>query len=84
MAEHLIEILDKSSFDTKIIDNIYEASNIVKSFSKNFHNIRVLNLNIRSISKNFELLETLLGIMYNDFDFIILTETWQVQNVDFF
>lgn len=48
-----------------------------KSFSKNNNDFSILNLNIRSMEKNFENFKDLLQRLNFKFHVICLTETWQ-------
>lgn len=48
-------------------------------FGKQSYDISVINLNIRSINKNYDEFLLLLEAVSVDFDVIILTETWQIQ-----
>lgn len=64
---------------TKIINPVADAKHLFKDtiFSV-FHN------NIRSVSKNFQELEVFLSSYDNCFDCICLTETWKIDNINYF
>lgn len=44
----------------------------------------LFHTNIRSVAKNFEHLEVLLSQFKNNFDIVVLTETWQLPRTDLF
>lgn len=74
----LIEEYD--NFETKVFDSNYEC---VEFLDNNF--LTVLNMNIRSIGKNFDELYILIESLNTvSLDIIVLTETWENYNIDNF
>lgn len=71
------------------LDNINtEISYSLKSFNKlisvNSPIFNLLHTNIRSISKNFNELEVLVSQIKNNLDVIVLSETWNIVNIENF
>ena len=59
----------------------YSVRESTQFFSKKkFNNFSILNLNFRSINKNFDNLKLLLHDLNHDFKIISLTETWLKSN----
>lgn len=63
--------------DIKQFNNIFDIKNAQGTFSV-YHN------NIRSIQKNFEQFEVYISEYHNFFSCIILTETWNITNINLF
>lgn len=68
-----------ADFPTTVYDNISECR--LEDPDKCFG---VFHQNIRSLAKNFETLEVALNQFQNQFDCIVLTETWRIHNTEFF
>lgn len=47
-------------------------------------NLKILQQNIESVSKNFNTLKAYLSDNINEFSIVILTETWRILNDDLF
>ncbi|XP_065658632.1 uncharacterized protein LOC136083154 [Hydra vulgaris] len=76
---------ENSSFDDyfnekNIVSEYYSVRESTQFFSKKKNNFSILNLNIRSINKNFDNLKLLLHDLNHDFKIISLTETWLKSN----
>lgn len=71
---HIVE--DMAHYN-QITNHISEKGTKVSSFS-------ILQQNIRSIAKNFDEMKIFLSQFDNHFDIIILTETWQIFDTNFF
>lgn len=69
---------------THNIDNINNLCLTVSNFSENKSMFNLFHSNIRSLSKNFDELQVMLSECKFNFDVIILSETWRIENVDCF
>jgi len=67
--------------------NYYNVDDINKLYTKNSRDKKftIFHLNIRSMAKNYRMLQNTLAIIDNKFDIIILSETWlKPHNVDIY
>lgn len=62
--------------------NIDNLDNLVKHNPDDY--FKIFHVNIRSISKNFDELNILLDSLKTKFDIIVLSETWQIKDIDVF
>ena len=68
--------------DTQYVNKISERESNIQI--QNVPIINIFHMNIRSIQKNFEELLMSLETTQNHFDFIVLTETWQLEAINNF
>ncbi|XP_065678226.1 uncharacterized protein LOC136093192 [Hydra vulgaris] len=66
------DCFDKLNFESKYY-SVYQSAQYLKNNKNAFS---ILNINIRSLNKNFENLKILLDEIKHDFSIICLTETW--------
>lgn len=59
-----------------------QETKVVLEVNNNYNNFKLVHFNIRSVMKNFSEIEIFLKQFDTKFDCIILTETWQVLNVN--
>lgn len=71
----LIETLELDNVDQ--FNDTFKENDLSKSFSI-YHN------NIRSIQKNFDQFEVYMTQFHKNFNCIVLTETWNIADKDFF
>lgn len=70
-----------TNLKTETVNSAQEANTVLQV--NNIHNnFKIIHFNIRSVLKNFPEIEIFLKQFDNEFDCIILTETWQVPNVN--
>lgn len=69
--------------NTLEVDEVLEFNNLTRNINNNDF-FTLLHQNIRSLSKNKNELEILLSQIGLNFDCIVLTESWKIQNKDFF
>ncbi|XP_065658504.1 uncharacterized protein LOC136083020 [Hydra vulgaris] len=67
---------DSNNFNQKIESQYYTVIESSQYLQKNKNSFSILNINIRSLNKNFENLRFLLDELKHDFKIICLTETW--------
>jgi hypothetical protein len=68
---------DSNYFSRKMLESqYYSVSESSQYLRKTENNFSILNINIRSLNKNFENLKILLDEIKYDFKIICLTETW--------
>lgn len=79
----LIRELDHQKTQTHVTKNINECRSVLNANNKNI-NFTLIHQNIRSISKNIDEFLITLKELGNDFDLIILTETWRIQNASLY
>ena len=66
-----------------VIEN-YDARRRYLSENNNPNSIKLIHTNIRSLSKNFEELESVLHKLHHEFEIIVLTECWNLQDKNLF
>lgn len=71
------------SIDTLLIPNIHVCCNTLNN-EPNSKDFKVMHMNIRSLSKNFDEFKVMLKALNNDFDCYILTETRQIEDITVF
>lgn len=76
-----IQTFTVNSIKTENVGSAQEARSILQ-INNNFSNFKLIHFNIRSVLKNFQELEIFLHQFDSKFDCIILTETWQVPNLN--
>ncbi|XP_065665545.1 uncharacterized protein LOC136086971 [Hydra vulgaris] len=72
----LSDVDDSNNFNQKIESQYYTVIESSQYLQKNKNSFSILNINIRSLNKNFENLRFLLDELKHDFKIICLTETW--------
>lgn len=70
-----------NKIQTELLENAFETNQIL-NVNSNVPNFKLVHVNIRSITKNIEEMEVFLSQFDHDFECIILTETWQIGNID--
>lgn len=82
-ADNLMHDLENENIITEVV---YDLNDLTHKVSINVNNspFRILHTNIRSIAKNFDELQIILTECNLNLDFIILTETWNVDNLEFY
>lgn len=75
------DVFEVQTLEAETIGHLKEIFNNHSSVSS----FRIFHSNIRSVQKNFSGLEAVVG-QFEDyfFDLIVLTETWQIKNIDLF
>lgn len=75
IRDHHVEVIN-----AELIKNVddYNNNNVL------IENLKIFHLNIRSVKKNIDQLNIFLKQFREQFDLIILTETWNIQNTDLF
>lgn len=68
---------------THIVQTVEEYNCLIE-INKAAENFSIFNKNIRSISKNFDELNVYIKQLKFDFDVIILTETWKVNDTNLY
>lgn len=68
---------------TEAVENPSQGNEVLR-INNVFNNFKILNANIRSIGKNIENLEVFLSNFDVPFECIVLTETWKIDNINFF
>lgn len=83
--DSFIRDYDNPAVDTKIFRNVSEYEEL-KSIKKKLLEVdfSILHNNIRSISKNFDEFCVFLTQFSNDFDCIVLSETWNIPDISCF
>lgn len=76
----LSDLQSYNSIETQYANDILEYESIIQGVPI----INIFHMNIRSIQRNFEELLILLDNCQNEFDIIILTETWQFEAINNF
>lgn len=74
------EIQNIKTFNLNTIQQVNEVINI----NNDTANFKIIHNNIRSISKNLEEFKIYIDQLQFDFDFIIFTETWQIQDTSIY
>lgn len=82
--EEYIQLLDSDIIKNNSVEDIHKCNLEIEKSAGNFFGLNFFHTNIRSISKNFDEFEVLLSLLKINFDFLILSETWQVTNPDLF
>lgn len=72
-----------SKIETETVANSTQGNEILK-INNNFLNFKILSSNIRSLAKHFEELEIFLSHFNEPFDCIVLTETWNIENINLY
>ncbi|KAJ8939952.1 hypothetical protein NQ317_006929, partial [Molorchus minor] len=70
-----------NTIKTELVSNLDECNQVLKINDHNC-NIKLLHNNIRSIGKNLEEFKCYLKQLTTDVECIVLTETWQVADLD--
>lgn len=81
--DQYIRDFNVTTIETYSLEDVHEAR-MVLNVNKNSSNFKLLNCNIRSISKNFDEFKIYLHQLNSDIDCIILTETWMIHCTDVF
>lgn len=68
--------------DNRCFLSVQDVNNFIKS--ENDFNIRIFHVNIRSLNKNLDSLKIVLSQIECFYDFIVLTETWKMQDISLF
>lgn len=79
---YLVE-LESNKIETLISNSINETNLFINKFTVN-KNFKIFHTNIRSLAMNFDELEIFLSRIQNGFDVIVLTESWNITNLDNF
>lgn len=74
---------DIPKVETEIVETAAQGNDVLK-INGSFLNFKILNNNIRSLSKNLEYLEIFLSHFDEPFECIILTETWKIDNINMY
>lgn len=82
-AENLMNDIENENIAT---DVVYNLDDLKYKISVNAYNssFRILHTNIRSIAKNFDEFQIIISESNLNLDFIILTETWNVDNFEYY
>lgn len=68
--------------DNRCFLSVQDVNNFIKS--ENDFNIRIFHVNIRSLNKILDSLKIVLSQIECFYDFIVLTETWKMQDISLF
>lgn len=69
----------ESKYDTKIVENVDNFKHY-----GNPGELKLFHMNVRSIAKNFDELLTFQDYLSVNFDIIVLSETFQINNTEFY
>lgn len=82
-AENLMQELENENIATEIVYNLDALKHKI-SFNVKNSPFRIFHTNIRSIAKNFDELQIIVADSNLSLDLIILSETWNIDNLQFY
>lgn len=71
------------TIETKIVENSMQLNNLLDN-NQLKNNLLIFHSNVRSINKNFDEIKILISQIKNDLDFIVLSETWKINEVSLY
>lgn len=78
----ILNLVDNNKVNSLNADTLSKFAQCVTNFCKGYKNTKILNTNIRGVNANIDLLSATLNAINITFDYIVLTETRQLDNPD--
>lgn len=82
IADYIAELEDV--VETTICGNIGECTRLIREFGFGNDLFKLFHTNIRSVAKNYSELQVLISLLDQDFDIIVLTETFCVVDLNLY